>query len=185
MNIEAQRLAALQSCAILDTAPHPSFDCIVRAAALALDVPIALVSLVDAERQWFKAALGVNLSETPRQVSFCSHSIEGYEPMVIPDATKDARFVNNPLVTGEPFIRFYAGAPLIDGDGFALGTLCVLDRKPRELGQKDIRLLGHLADAVMHAIEAHRMRLELKDAVRRAGLRQDGLPQDELLARSA
>lgn len=167
MPSELQRLAALRACAILDTAPHPAFDCLTRAAALALDMPIALISLVDGERQWFKSAFGVNVREAGRATSFCSHTIEGFEPMVVEDAMRDARFLQNPLVTGAPHVRFYAGAPLIDSDGYALGTLCVLDTAPRALGERQLRLLGHLADAVMHAIIAHRQRLELKDIWRR------------------
>lgn len=185
MNIEPQRLAALQACAILDTAPHPAFDCLVRAAALALEVPIALVSLVDAERQWFKSVLGMNIRETSREVSFCSHTIEGFEPLVVPDTHADLRFVHNPLVTGSPHIRFYAGAPLIDPDGFALGTLCVLDTRPRNPSEQQLRLLGHLADAVMHAIEAHRTKLELKDLARRIGTAQTNEPVCEPVARRA
>lgn len=171
MSSEHQRLEALRACAILDTAPHPAFDCLTRAAALAFGVPIALVSLVDSDRQWFKSALGVDLRETFHPVSFCSHTIQGFEPMVVPDARRDPRFIQNPLVTGAPHVRFYAGAPLIDTDGYALGTLCVLDTQPRSMGEEELRLLGHLADAVMHAIEAHRQRLDLKALWRR--LNQD------------
>jgi len=167
VNSELQRIAALKACAILDTAPHPAFDCLTRAAALAFDVPIALVSLVDTDRQWFKSALGVDLRETTRNISFCTHTIEGFEPMVVPDTARDRRFAANPLVTGAPHVRFYAGAPLIDCDGYALGTLCILDTVPRRLDDAQLRLLGHLADAVMHAITAHRQSLELKDIQRR------------------
>lgn len=167
MSVEFQRLAALRACAILDTEPHPAFDCLTRAATLAFDVPISLISLVDAERQWFKSALGVNVRETARSISFCSHTIEGFEPMVVPDAARDRRFACNPLVTGAPHVRFYAGARLIEADGYALGTLCILDTKPRTLSAGQLRLLGHMADAVMHAIEAHRQKLELKELMRR------------------
>lgn len=166
MFAETQRISALKSCALLDTAPHPAFDCLTRAAALAFEVPFALISLVDTDRQWFKSALGVSLRETSRAISFCSHAIQGFEPMVVPDTQRDTRFVNNPLVTGEPHVRFYAGAPLINPDGYALGTLCVLDRRPRTLSEQQVRLLGHLADAVMHAIEAHCQRLETSEVSR-------------------
>lgn len=162
MNFEARRIEALRACTILDTAPHPAFDALTRAAALALRVPIALISLVDEERQWFKSVMGLPLTETPRSISFCNHTIEGFEPMIVEDATRDLRFCHNPLVTGEPWVRFYAGAPLIDPEGFALGTLCVLDRVPRVLSVEETRLLGHLADAVMHAITAHVHSLELR-----------------------
>lgn len=184
MSLEVQRLAALRACAILDTAPHPAFDCLTRAAALAFDVPISLISLVDAERQWFKSVLGVPLRETPRSVSFCSHTIGGFEPMVVPDAMRDARFAQNPLVTGAPHVRFYAGAPLIEEDGYALGSLCIIDTRPRDLSPEQVRLLGHFADAVMHAIDAHRTRLELKELGRRLN-GQDHLPAAEALPRRA
>lgn len=162
MTFEARRIEALHACAILDTAPHPSFDSLTRAVALALRMPIALVSLIDCERQWFKSVMGLPLTETPRSISFCNHTIEGFEPMIVEDAARDLRFCNNPLVTGEPGVRFYAGAPLIDPEGFALGTLCVLDYEPRRLSAEEIRLLGHLADAVMHAVTAHANGLELR-----------------------
>lgn len=185
MSSELQRLAALRACVILDTAPHPAFDCLTRAAALALGMPIALIALVDSERQWFKSAFGVNLRETSRAESFCSHTIEGFEPMVVEDAMRDARFVQSPLVTGAPHVRFYAGAPLIDNDGYALGTLCVLDTAPRVLDETKLRLLGHLADAVMHAIIAHRQRLELKDIWRRLNSQAPAEYAPEALPRRA
>lgn len=184
MSSESQRLAALRACAILDTAPHPAFDCLTRAAALAFDAPIALVALIDADRQWFKSVLGMTVRETPRSISFCSHTIEGFEPMVVPDATRDARFVHSPLVTGPPHVRFYAGAPLIDQDGYALGTLCILDTRPRSLPSEQIRLLGHLADAVMHTIEAHRRKLEMKELCRRLN-RQTLVSAPDVLPRRA
>lgn len=167
MATEARRLEALHACAILDTAPHPSFDCLTRAAALSLRAPIALVSLVDAERQWFKSVMGLPVRETPRSISFCSHTIKGFEPLVVEDARRDERFASNPLVTGAPHIRFYAGAPLIDGEGFALGTLCVLGYAPRTLADEEIGLLGHLADAVTYAISAHVQSLELRRLARK------------------
>lgn len=185
MSPECQRIAALKACAILDTAAHPAFDCLTRAAALAFDVPIALISLVDTDRQWFKSVLGVDLKETPRNVSFCTHTIEGFEPMVVPDAMRDLRFFANPLVTGSPHVRFYAGAPLIDAEGYVLGTLCILDTVPRELDEAQIRLLGHLADAVMHAITAHRQSLELKDIQRRLQHQDAPASQTEMRKLSA
>lgn len=160
MFLEDRRVEALRACSILDTAPHPTFDSLTRAAALALRAPIALISLVDADRQWFKSVMGLPIRETPRSISFCNHTIQGFEPMIVEDTLRDARFSQNPLVTGDPHLRFYAGAPLIDSEGFALGTLCILDRVPRTLSADEIRLLGHLADAVMHAITAHVQALE-------------------------
>lgn len=185
MSLELHRLAALRACAILDTAPHPAFDCLTRAAALALDMPIALVALVDADRQWFKSAFGINERETARSVSFCSHTIKGYEPLVIPDTVRDPRFVRNPLVTGAPHVRFYAGAPLIEANGYAIGTLCVLDTRPRSLSESNIRLLGHMADAVMHAIDAHRERLELRDLRRRLASQDTHLPAEASVQKRA
>ncbi len=167
MTNEARRIEALHACAILDTAPHPYFDSLTRAAALALRTPIALISLIDTDRQWFKSAMGVAIRETPRSISFCSHTIEGFEPMVVEDTWLDSRFADNPLVAGKPYIRFYAGAPLIDPEGFALGTLCVLDYSPRRLGLDQVRLLGHLADAVMYAVSAHSQSLELRRMARK------------------
>ena len=164
---------------------HPAFDCLTRAAVLAFEAPFALVSLVDSDRQWFKSALGVNLRETSRTISFCSHTIQGFEPMVVPDTHLDARFVNNPLVSGEPHVRFYAGAPLINPEGYALGALCILDRRPRTLSQQQLRLLGHLADAVMHAVEAHRQRLEIREVWRQLNSQSQSTAAPEASQRRA
>jgi GAF domain-containing protein len=144
-----------------DTAPHHQFDSLTRTAALALQAPVSAVSLVDTSRVWFKSAIGA-YRELPRPVSFCSHAIEGFEPLIVQDASRDLRFAKNPLVAGEPHIRFYAGAPLICPDGYALGALCVLDYRPRSLSLDELRLLGHLADAAMHAIIAHRQALDVR-----------------------
>lgn len=131
---EAHRLARLQALAVLDTAPEPVFDALTRLASQVCGVPIALVSLIDAERQWFKAATGLaGVSETPRDVAFCSHAILGTEVMEVHDARQDPRFERNPLVCDDPHIRFYAGAPIALDDGTRVGTLCVIDREPREL----------------------------------------------------
>lgn len=173
MTSEARRIEALHACALLDTAPHPAFDSLTRAAALALAAPVALVSLVDSDQQWFKSVMGLPVRETPRAVSFCSHTIEGFEPLVVEDATRDLRFAKNPLVTEAPHVRFYAGAPLIDSEGFALGTLCVLDVRPRTLSEDELRLLGHLADAVMYLISAHAQSLELRRVQRKLSALQE------------
>jgi GAF domain-containing protein len=145
---EAARVAALDRYAILDSEPEQSFDDLVILAAHICQVPMAMLSLVDDHRQWFKSSLGVQVRETPKEVSICVHAIQQNDLFIVPDTLQDARFRDNPLVTGEPHIRFYAGTPLINDDGFALGTLCVLDRQPRELdsGQKEaINALGRLA----------------------------------------
>jgi diguanylate cyclase (GGDEF)-like protein/PAS domain S-box-containing protein len=142
---EPARLTALRRLGILDTAPEPEFDDLVRLAARLCDVPIALVSLVDADRQWFKARVGVDASETPRDIGFCSHAILQPGVFEVADATADERFADNPLVAGEPHIRFYAGVPLADPDGRRLGTLCVIDRKPRALTADQQAVLEALA----------------------------------------
>ncbi len=128
---EEDRLMALQALSLLDTAPEPTFDAIVQLARSLFQAPICLVSLVDAQRQWFKARLGVSVDETPRDISFCGHAICGDDVFVVLDATADLRFADNPLVTGPTGIRFYAGAPLRLASGHAIGTLCVIDTEPR------------------------------------------------------
>jgi PAS domain S-box-containing protein len=150
---EADRLAALQRYQILDTPQEPAFDRIVRLAALLLDVPIALISLIDADRQWFKARYGLDVPETPRAIAFCDHAIRGSDILVVPDAELDPRFCDNPLVTGEMHVRFYAGAPLVTPDGFALGTICAIDRSPRDLNQRDAAILAALAEQIIHELE--------------------------------
>jgi GAF domain-containing protein len=145
---EAARVAALDRYAILDSEPEQSFDDLVTLAAHICKVPMAMLSLVDDHRQWFKSKLGVQVPETPRESSICAHAIQQADLFIVPDTLQDPRFRENPLVVGEPHIRFYAGAPLVNEDDFALGTLCVLDREPRELDpdQKDaLNALGRLA----------------------------------------
>jgi len=142
---EAVRLKTLQSLKLLDTAPEERFDRLTRLARRLFDVPIALVSLVDANRQWFKSSVGINVSETPRAVSFCGHAIQQDQIMEICDAEQDERFRDNPLVTGEPGIRFYAGQPLGLEGGSKLGTLCLIDTRPRTLDDEERALLRDLA----------------------------------------
>ncbi|MBC7182565.1 MAG: GAF domain-containing protein, partial [Marinobacter sp.] len=138
---EAHRLSALDELALLDTPPEERFDRLTRLAARTLDAPIALVSLVDRNRQWFKSRHGLDAPETARDVSFCGHAILREEPLIIENALNDERFQDNPLVTGTPNIRFYAGAPLHDRHGHRVGTLCVIDRKPRSFTDEDKALL--------------------------------------------
>jgi GAF domain-containing protein len=158
---EAERLACLVRYGILDTEHEDCFDRVTRMAAAAFDAPIALLSLVDARRQWFKSAVGLEATETPREISFCTHAILGREVMVVPDAPADPRFSDNPLVTGSPFIRFYAGAPLVTGDDLAMGTLCIIDRQSRPpLSDRDCRLLKELAAMAIDELEARRERRE-------------------------
>lgn len=149
---ETARQAALNQSGLLDTNAEERFDRITRMARRAFRVPIALISLIDTNRQWFKSCQGLNVTETSRGVSFCGHAIHQSKLLVIEDALNDERFRDNPLVTEDPFIRFYAGAPLHDKNGFRLGTLCVIDRKPRSLDQEERTLLRELADCVEHEL---------------------------------
>src|ERR1700761_8471458 len=142
---ETQRLDALNKYEILDTAAEEAFDELTRLAAFICGTPISLVTLVDQHRQWFKSKMGLGVQQTPRQVAFCAHAIKDDKPFVVPDAQQDPRFANNPLVTGDPNIRFYAGLPLTNPDGFNLGTLCVIDRTPRELSEAQTEALRILA----------------------------------------
>lgn len=151
---EIDRLGALESAKLLDTAAEDRFDRIVRMAAGAMNTEIALISLVDKDRQWFKAKNGLEVSETPRNQAFCHHTIKQNDVMVVLDAKLDDRFVSNPLVTGDPNISFYAGAPLITREGFALGSLCVIDSKPRtSFSTIEQQMLKDLAATVMTEIE--------------------------------
>lgn len=154
---EAARLKTLHSLHILDTAPEERFDRLTRMAKRLFQVPIALVSLVDENRQWFKSRVGLDIGETPRDLSFCGHAILGDDVFVIPDATNDSRFSDNPLVTNEPHIQFYAGCPLRFSDGRKLGTLCILDNKPREFSSEDREVLKDLAATVERELAAVEM----------------------------
>ena len=163
---EQQRLAALASYDIMDSGAEAAFDEIVRAASLALGCEIGLVSLVDDQRQWFKAKIGIDAEETAREYSFCAHAVFDRSPLIVPDATRDERFRDNPLVTGDPDIRFYAGAPLIGEDGHALGSLCVIDSSPRdEFDDTELEILQILSRQVMRLIEARRVGRELVEAL--------------------
>ena len=146
---DERRLQALREMLILDTPPEERFDRIVRFAADEFDVPIVLVSLVDAKRQWFKARVGLDVCETDRESSFCGHAIMRPEILVVDDALADERFHDNPLVVGSPNIRFYAGAPLQLPFGEIVGTLCLIDRRPRTLDATDRAIFRSLRDLVM------------------------------------
>lgn len=166
---ELRRSNELKAYGLLDTANEPVFDDIVKAAARKFGVPIALISLIGDDRQWFKARHGIEAAETPRTISFCTHAIKGSEVFVVTDATKDERFIANPLVTGDPNIRFYAGAPLKTSTGRRIGTLCVIDRQARHAFSDAARqALQDMAMDVMQAVEERSRRLSA-DAKWRAG----------------
>ena len=154
---EHERLATLHALDVLDTGPEEEFDALIKVASLVCGVPISLISLVDSERQWFKANLGLpGVSETPRDIAFCSHAILDDQLFEVPDATLDARFADNPLVKDVPDIRFYAGAPIVMGDGSRVGTLCVIDRQPHQLNATQREIVSNLAMAAAHALEGRR-----------------------------
>jgi len=145
-NQEFQRIAELRALRILDTPADDRFDRLTRLARRVLRVPIALISLVDGERQWFKSRVGLDIRETPRTASFCAHAICRPGLMLVRDATDDPRFRDNPLVTGSPWIRFYAGHPVHGPGGWAIGTLCVMDHRPRDMSEADLQALTDLAN---------------------------------------
>ncbi len=161
---EDARIKALQHYRVLDTAPEQSYDAITALASFICECPIALVSLVDSERQWFKSKVGIEANETSRDHSFCAHVVFQSSLMVVEDALADKRFSDNPLVTGSPNIRFYAGAPLIAPDGNALGSLCVIDRTPHSLSPEKASALKHLASLVVTQLELRRVSQELAAA---------------------
>ncbi|MBI5384528.1 MAG: GAF domain-containing protein [Verrucomicrobia bacterium] len=158
---EKRRLEVLWKYDVLDTPPDASLDDLTELAASICQTPIAMVSLVDQERQWFKARVGLALTETPRDISFCTHAILQPDVMVVRDALLDPRFKSSPLVTGDPYIRFYAGAPLTTSEGLALGTLCVADRVPRVLDSKQSEALRKLARVIVQFLELRRQVKEL------------------------
>src|ERR1017187_356001 len=160
---ETKRLNVLWQYEVLDTVPEEVFDDLTELAAQICEAPMALISLVDEKRQWFKSKVGVSLSETSRDLSFCAYAINQPDLFIVPDATQDERFASNPLVTSDPKIRFYAGAPLITPDGHALGTLCVIDKVPRELRPEQKQALRILARHVVTQLELRRRSCELGD----------------------
>jgi GAF domain-containing protein len=162
---EAARVEALHKYAILDTEPEQAFDDLVLLASFVCKTPMAMISLVDEDRQWFKSKVGVSISETPREIAFCATAIQQPDVFIVPDTLKDERYRNNPLVVSEPNVRFYAGAPLIDEDGHALGTICVVDRVPREFVPDQQAALKALSRLVLAQLEFRRNLILLKEAL--------------------
>lgn len=172
---EANRIAALRSLSLLDTPPQDSFDRITRFCTELLDCSVALISLVDAERQWFLARAGVNICETARDISFCSHAIELGRSLLVADALEDDRFKDNPLVKSGPRIRSYLGVPISDPDGHLLGTLCVADQRPGHFDEQHLQQLSYFAKSVEDLIEAHCKRIEASYLAAHLGERSDHL----------
>ena len=172
---EAARIAALRSYSVLDTLPEHEYEDVAALASFICGTPISLISLVDENRQWFKSRVGLDAEETPRVQSFCAHTLTQPETLIVEDAQLDDRFADNPLVTGNPNIRFYAGAPIINAEGHVLGTVCVIDTKPRALSEAQIKALETLSRQVMALLEA---RLLLNDNKKAA----TALMQSEKLA---
>jgi len=160
---ERKRLKVLWQYEVLDTMPEALFDDLTELAACICEAPIALISLVDEKRQWFKSKFGTTVTETSRDISFCSHAIQQSDLFIIPDATRDVRFADNPLVVSDPRIRFYAGAPLITPDGYAVGTLCVIDQVPRELRAEQRQALRILARHIVSQLELRRRAREVQE----------------------
>jgi two-component system, NtrC family, sensor kinase len=154
---ERARISALQRYSILDTLPEQIYDDLTALASLICGTPISLVSLVDTDRQWFKSTVGVEMRETPRQYSFCAHTLATARTLIVKDAQQDPRFMENPAVVGPPGIRFYAGAPIVEPGGHVLGTVCVIDTTPRSLSPIQIAALEALARHAMALMEMRRM----------------------------
>jgi GAF domain-containing protein len=162
---DAARVAALQKYDILDSEPEKAFDDLALLASYICKTPIAWISLIDEDRQWFKSKIGVAVAETPRDIAFCNVAIQQPDVFVVPDTLLDDRFRNNPLVVSDPRIRFYAGAPLISEEGYALGTLCVVDRRPREFTTEQQEALKALSRLVLAQMEFRRNLILLKEAL--------------------
>jgi GAF domain-containing protein len=162
---EAKRLLALERYRILNTAPERAYDDVTELACYICNAPIAFMSFIDGARQWFKSKIGVDAEQTSRDVAFCSHTVLGQEMLVVPDALEDERFANGPLTRSEPFIRFYAGMPLVTPDGYSVGALCVADREPRRLSDRQEKTLRALARQVVQLMELRRVSFDLAEAL--------------------
>src|ERR1700761_1982340 len=159
--MEQERLSELQSFNILDTPSEKEFDEIVQLASLICETPMSLITLIDKDRQWFKSKIGVEGTETSRDIAFCNYAIQDDHLMMVENATKDRRFADNPMVTGDPNVRFYAGMPLISSSGYKLGTLCVIDREPRILSPSQQFSLEILAKQVTKQMEIKKLNSQL------------------------
>ena len=176
---ESERLSALLRMELMDTPPEPEFDELVETAAAICDMPMSLVTLLDDRRQWFKAAIGLAIRETPREIAFCAYAIQQPDLLLVEDATIDPRFSENPLVTGETHLRFYAGMPISSPDGFRLGTLCVLDRVPRQLTSTQIAALKVLGRQVTARMELRLRRQDMEKTLAAAQEAQAKLAASE------
>jgi len=173
---ESRRLEALRRYRVLDTPQEEAFDDLAALAAYICQTPIAMVSLVDEHRQWFKASVGMTVRETPREQAFCGYTILSDDVLVVEDATRDTRFATNPLVTVESGIRFYAGAPLIDQDGLGMGSVCVIDKQPRQISSEQSEALRRLARQATALLEQRRLATELAGALERVKTIEGLLP---------
>lgn len=179
---EHERLSALLELRILDTPEEKPFDDLVNMASRICDAPIALVSLIDEHRQWFKAKVGIDATETPRDISFCGHAIADTKIMMVEDSSKDERFFDNPAVTGPLQVKFYAGAPLVTAGGLSIGTLCVVDHKPRKLSDDQLNYLSILSKQIMTQMELRRKFQELQDLTKTVMEQQELIKSQEKLA---
>ena len=165
-NNEYGRLQKLKGYQVLDTSAEKEYDDITKLASFICETPIALISLVDKDRQWFESKVGLNPPELARDIAFCAHTILTDDVLIVSDSSKDQRFYDNPLTTNSPHIQFYAGAPLITPDGWKIGTLCVIDRKPRELSKEQLSALKTLSQNVVTLLELRLNRQKVKDLER-------------------
>lgn len=164
---EKERLSALKEYSILDSLPEKEYNDITYLASYICNTPISLVSLIDADRQWFKANHGLEAQEAPRNIAFCAHAINNKnEPLIVPDSRNDIRFKDNPLVTSNPNVIFYAGIPIINPDGYPLGTLCVIDTKPRELSEKQLKALNMLSNQLLKLLELRKSTVSLSSSIK-------------------
>ncbi|GAB4017513.1 hypothetical protein GCM10028808_49090 [Spirosoma migulaei] len=181
---ETNRIDALRSYEILDSLPEPDYDELTTLASEICQTPISLISLIDDDRQWFKSNLGLTVRETPREFAFCAHGIlNPTELLIVPDSRKDVRFMGNPLVTGDPHVIFYAGVPLINEDGYALGSLCVIDHTPKQLTENQLSSLKILAKQVVNLLELRRTNKALTTLKRLLEQRNTELEQIAAIAR--